>query len=56
MNKPTATPAPDQPDKRVVEKFAEMAKRYQEHKEKGGSVFDFDPKKESKPKPPTPGC
>jgi len=47
MLKPT--PAPD-----PAAKFADIAKQYAAHKAKGGTVFDFVPKK-PKPAPGAPG-
>jgi len=47
MHKPTPTQAPA-PD--PAAKFGDMAKQYAAHKAKGGTVFDFMPKK-PKPKP-----
>lgn len=40
----------NKPEKSTAKYFAEMANRYELHKQSGGDVFDFEPAREPPPK------
>ena len=40
----------NKPEQSTAEYFAELAKRYELHKQSGGDVFDFEPVRDPPPK------